>query len=88
MVNLDKYVGSCNTLNDLPNKVCVPNKTEDLILSVESEILTYISIYISIYHSNVNINLMVENVIQIRKCRKCNAVQSGIMINVDVSVKI
>ena len=24
---LDQYVGSCNTLNDLSNKVCVPNKT-------------------------------------------------------------
>ena len=27
-------VASCNTLNDLSNKVCVPNKTEDLNLSV------------------------------------------------------
>ena len=26
-VKLDKCVGSCNTLNDLSNKVCVPNKT-------------------------------------------------------------
>ena len=26
-VNLDRYVGSCNTLNELSNKVCVPNKT-------------------------------------------------------------
>ena len=33
-VNLHKCVGSCNTLNDLSNKVCVPNKTEDLNLSV------------------------------------------------------
>ena len=32
-VNLDRCVGSCNTLNDLSNKVCVPNKTEDLNLS-------------------------------------------------------
>ena len=30
-VKLDKYVGSCNTLNDLSNKVCVPGKTENLI---------------------------------------------------------
>ena len=29
-VKLDRCVGSCNTLNELPNKVCVPNKTEDL----------------------------------------------------------
>ena len=31
---LDKCVGSFNILNDLPNKVCVPNKTQDLNLSV------------------------------------------------------
>ena len=30
VVKLDRCVGSCNTLNDLSNKVCVPNKTEDL----------------------------------------------------------
>ena len=28
-VNLDRYVGSCNTLDDLSNRVCVPIKTED-----------------------------------------------------------
>ena len=27
-------VGSCNTLNNLFNKVCVPNKIEDLNLSM------------------------------------------------------
>ena len=31
---LHSCVGSCNTLNDLSNKVCVPNKTDDLNLSV------------------------------------------------------
>ena len=31
---LDRCVGSGNTLNDLSNKVCVPNKTENLHLSV------------------------------------------------------
>ena len=34
VVKLDKCAGSCNTLNDLPNRVCVPNKTKDLNLSV------------------------------------------------------
>ena len=29
-VKLNRCAGSCNTLNDLSNKVCVPNKTEDL----------------------------------------------------------
>ena len=33
-VELDRCAGSCNTLNDLSNKVCVANKTEDLYLSV------------------------------------------------------
>ena len=32
-VKLDKCVGSCNTPSDLSNKVCVPNKIEDLNLS-------------------------------------------------------
>ena len=34
MVKLDRCVGSCNTLNDLSNKVWVPNKTGDLNLSM------------------------------------------------------
>ena len=33
-VNLDKCVRSCNTFNDLSNKLCIRNKTEDLSLSV------------------------------------------------------
>ena len=32
-VKLDKCVGSCNTLNDLFDKLCVLNKTEDLNLN-------------------------------------------------------
>ena len=48
VVQLDKCVRSCNTLNDLYNKVCVPNKTEDSNVHVfnmiigknESKILT------------------------------------------------
>ena len=34
VVNLDRYVGSCNTFDDFFNKVYVPNKREDLNLSV------------------------------------------------------
>ena len=33
-VNLDRCVGSCNTLNDLSNRVCVPNRTKDLDISI------------------------------------------------------
>ena len=43
-VNLDRCVRSCNTLNDLSNRICVPNKTEDLNLHVFS-LVTGISEY-------------------------------------------
>ena len=33
-VKLNRCVGSCNALNDLSNKVCVPDKTEDFNLTV------------------------------------------------------
>ena len=33
-INLDRCAGSCNTIDDLSNKVCVPNKTEDLNLNM------------------------------------------------------
>ena len=46
-VKLDKCIGSCNTLNDLSNKVCVLDKAEDLnldlfntITGIESKTLT------------------------------------------------
>ena len=35
-VRFNRCVGSCNTLNDLYNKVCVPSKTEDLNLNMFS----------------------------------------------------
>ena len=34
-------MGPCNTFNDLSNRVCVPNKTEDLNLSVFNMIIQY-----------------------------------------------
>ena len=34
LLKLDRRVGSSNTPNDLSNKVCVPNKIEDLNISV------------------------------------------------------
>ena len=33
-VKLDRCIGSCNILNDLSNKVCVPKETKDLNLSM------------------------------------------------------
>ena len=80
-VKLDRCVGSWNTLNDLSNKVYVPNKTEDLNLSVfnmitrinESKTLTK-----HISCESKSISLMKEIVIQI---------SGGIIINVDVNIK-
>ena len=37
-VKLNKCVGSCNTLNDLSSRVCIPNKKEDLNLRLFSMI--------------------------------------------------
>ena len=79
-VKLDRCVGSCNTLNELSNKVCVPNKTEDLNLSVfnmitginESKTLTK---HIS---CECKLDLMEENGIRIN---------GAIMMNAYVSVK-
>ena len=80
LVKLDRWVGSCNTLNNLFSKVCIPDKIEDLNLSAsnlitginESKTLTK---HIS---CKCNVNLMEENVSQIN---------DGITINVDVNVK-
>ena len=33
-VKWDECARSCNNLNDLSNKVCIPNKTEDLNLNM------------------------------------------------------
>ena len=70
LIKLNRCVGSCNTLNDLSNEVCTPNKTEDINLSVfnvvtgwnESKTLlktkTKTNHKQRIYHLNVNISLM------------------------------
>ena len=39
VVKLDRCIGSCNTVNNLSNKVCVPNKTEDLNLCMFNMII-------------------------------------------------
>ena len=79
-VKLERYVGSCNTLNGFSNKVYVPNKTEGSnrsnfnVITGINELKT-LAKYIS---CKFKVNLIEENVIQIN---------CGIMINVDVSVK-
>ena len=80
-VKLHSCNGSCNTLNDLSNKVCIPNKTEDLNLIIFNMI------------TGVNESKTLTKDISCEsKCkfdgRKCNSTNGGITINVDVSVKI
>ena len=59
-VNLDRCVGNCNTLNDLSNKVYVPNKTEDLnstvfnmIAGIRTESETFIDFILFIIYSRL-----------------------------------
>ena len=82
MISLHKCSGNCNTFNDIHDKMRVPNKTEDVNLSVFSLITSKIESRLSkknIYHANVKVNLTVKNVIQIK---------FRIMINVNESAKI
>ena len=68
MVKLGLCSGSCNNLDDLFDRIGVPNKTEYVNSSVfnmttrinESKTLK------NIYHAKVNVNLIVEHVIQIK----------------------
>ena len=56
-VNLDRCFGSCNTLNDLSNYVCIPNKPEALNLSVFNMIagINHSKTLTNIFHVNVNV---------------------------------
>ena len=76
VVNLDKCVGNCNTLNDLPNKLCVLYKTEDLNLSIEHQ------------HE---LKILAKHISCEYKCkfdgRNVIQVKGGIMINVNKSAK-
>ena len=79
-VKLDRYVGSCKFLNDLSNKVCIPNKTEDLNLSVFNMI------------TGINESKPLTKHISCEcKCKfdgkNLIEINGGITINFDVSVK-
>ena len=77
MVNLDRCNRTCNTLDDPSNRICVPNKTKDVNLSVFNIITRINQSKTILKHENIKMHLMVENVIQIKE---------GIT-NVDVSAK-
>ena len=81
-VNLDRCVGSCNTLSDLSNRVCVcPNKTEDSHLNVFNMITGINKSRTSTKHISCEYKRKFGG-------RKCNSNVTGITINVGVSVII
>ena len=79
-VKLNRCVGIFNSMNDLSNKVCIPNKTEDLNLSVFNMI------------TGINESKPLTKHIPCEcKCKfdgkNVTEINGGITINFDVSVK-
>ena len=77
---LDRCVGSCNTLYDLSNKVCVPNKTEDLNLSVFNMITGINESNTSTKHISCECKCKLDGT-------KCNSNQWSNNDNINVSLK-
>ena len=55
-VKLDRCAGSCNTINDLSNKLCVPNKTGFKSKHFQQDYRNKWIEKISKFHANVNVN--------------------------------
>ena len=73
-------MGKCNTINDLFNSVCVPEKAEDLNRNIFNVIAgTNESRALKTYHASMNVILVAANV---------TLVKSEIIINVSVIIKI
>ena len=80
LLNLDRYFGNCNTLNDFSNKVCIPNKTKDLYLSVFSMITGINESKTLTKHFSCEFKSKFDGT-------NVSQINCGIMINVDVGVK-
>ena len=65
-VNLYRGGGSCNTLNDLSNKVYIRHKSEDLNRGVFNLITGVDEWKMLTKHANVNVDSIVENVTRIK----------------------
>ena len=77
MVNLDRCNGSCDALDNLPKRICVPNKMEDADLSV----------FIMIIRINES-KTLTKHISCECKCKFDGRKRLTITINVDVSAKI
>ena len=67
-VKLDRCVGSCNVVNSLSNKLCIPNKTENLNLSVFNMIAGINESKTSTEHISCKFKFRFDG----RKCNVCN----------------
>ena len=72
-MSLNKCSGSCNIIDNLFTKICVPSKTKDrnirlfIMLIRKNEVKTLIE---HIFYMILNENLIVEPVVQIKKMEK------------------
>ena len=80
MISLDKCYESCNAVNDLSTKICVPSKTKDVNVKVFNMITRINEAKTLVKHVYVivNANSIVQLVIQIK---------NGIIVNVNMSWK-
>ena len=88
-VDLDRCMGSCNTLNNLSNRLCVPEKTEDLDMNFFN-MITGINVKITITKKLTKhisckwgCNLIVKNGIMESKSQ----IKNGIMKHANVNEK-
>ena len=100
-VKLDMWLWSCNTLNNLSNKVCIPNKTEDLNLSVFIMItsINELKTLTKFFHANANVDLMEKKCqsnqwwnndkcwFECKKHHICKKIMFGILLCVIVKIK-
>ena len=88
-VKLDRCIGRCNTLNDLSNKVCVPNKTGDLNLSVfkmttginKWETIRHVSCKCRFDDKKCNSDQWWNNDKCCCECKKCHLCEKGYVWN-------
>ena len=78
-VKLDRCIGSCNTLNDLSNKVCVPNKTEESNLRVLNMIRGI--------NESINGGIMIKVDVSVKNIMYVKRIIFGILLHVVVNME-
>ena len=81
MISLDKYSGSCNSIDDFSTKICIPSKTKDTKYKVFNVITNNTEAKAMIKHISCNCKWNLNTT-------TCNSYQNGAMINVNPTVKI